>query len=322
MEVAVDANAEPQETAEPRESAEPPESAPANQAKKLCVWGLRVRVNDLESRPTLNGCCGCIIRFHDEKDRFVVELEQDTEGERVLIKEENLVTAAEPAAPDACAPEFLCCLINCATDEGEVGVMAALLAWLDSGGNVNARRAPKFEHTAKLTVRPTLLLLACLVARLPIVEMLLRRGADPSIDDGNRGHHPLAAAVGSVAVFVQGGPHASDPAEAAKIWKDGMTARRRCVNALLAAGSPIECDASREVCWCARRWAGSEDINLLAISREMRWRNEYRGAAALDPEHFAQRPAWSRRHIGWTRMDVLGVLNQVHPAARMSELAV
>ena len=282
--------------------------------------GARVCVHDLHDRPALNGCVGAVIRFHVEKDRFALEIEQrvqDAAGERVLIREENLSTATQSSGK-ACLPEFLCRMMSGHADDDGIAqnALRTLTAWLDSGGNANARRAPRFEVGSAVAVRPTLLMVACSEAALLVVQTLLRLGADPAIQDGDR--DALHCVIESTHKFATEAPERCQKSDLNQAWTRGIDVRRRCANALLAAGIPTN-DGHAQALW------STNVINVMCtqeLEQELRWRHEYRDAGALDPETFGQRAVWNRRLLGITRTDILVLLRQGHPTAHMSDRAV
>ena len=127
--------------------------------------GHLVRISGLAARPELNGTFGTTARYDAARGRHVVELEAT--GESVLLRANVLV--------EAMLPEAIC-------DAAEAGDEAAVVAWLDGGGHVDARD----QHDW------TLLMCACggSHGHERLVGRLLR--ADASVDHAtHRGTTPL-----------------------------------------------------------------------------------------------------------------------------------
>ena len=285
--------------------------------------GQRVCVQNLHSRPALNGCYGCVTNWLEDKERYVVETErEDAAGERVLVKPANLLAVTSPALASTCLPEFYFTLLNSLPSwdaSGSKSFVPHVTQWLNSGGNVDARRAPRFDPVTKLAVRTTLLMATCAEGKPLLVAWLLNRGADPALEDGS-GQDALRYAL------------ASHDAASAEDW-------RSCILALLAAGAGSDLVAGEILAGASRlgeQPAASTSSSAavlplhvkLHVSKderlmeELRWRSQYRDAAALDPSNFGCRPIWTRRLLGWTRTDILTVLWQVHPEHSMQSRAV
>ena len=122
------------------------------------LLGQRVVLSGLSSRPELNGQRGVAQSF--EGGRYEVALEGGGESVRVRLSNLSLELSGALAITDQ---------VVTAADRGDE---AAVLAWLDSGGRVNA--TCRVAGVSGVTA----LMLAAGSGHERVVELLIRRGAE------------------------------------------------------------------------------------------------------------------------------------------------
>jgi hypothetical protein len=114
-------------------------------------------------------------------------------------------------------------------------------ALLDSGADVNKTGDYETEPRTK-QLRVTPLMMAAGYGYTPIVELLLRRGADPALADGD-------------------GNRALDYALTGMLYRTVFECHDSTVRALLAAHAPFQVNAD------SRKWAGIKRCESLALLR-------------------------------------------------------